>query len=102
MSASLDFSVLNKQDTWKAFLIGIVLFCIIGFASLSLFGLSSSIYGVSDEIETVPDFVAPTMNRSGIDDSHNIENGTLQLSNLRGNVVILDSVSYTHLRAHET
>ena len=100
MSASLDFSVLNKQDTWKAFLIGIVLFCIIGFASLSLFGLSSSIYGVSDEIDTVPDFVAPTMNRSGIDDSHNIENGTLQLSNLRGNVVILDFMAVDCANCH--
>ena len=100
MSASLDFSVLKKQETWKAFLIGIVLFCIIGFASLSLFGLSSSIYGVSDDIETVPDFVAPTMNRTGIDDSHNIENGTLQLSELRGNVVILDFMAVDCANCH--
>ncbi|MDC0556083.1 redoxin domain-containing protein, partial [Euryarchaeota archaeon] len=100
MSASLDFSVLRKQETWKAFLIGIVLFCIIGFASLSLFGLSSSIYGVSDDIETVPDFVAPTMNRTGIDDSHNIENGTLQLSELRGNVVILDFMAVDCANCH--
>jgi thiol-disulfide isomerase/thioredoxin len=100
MSASLDFSVLRKQETWKAFLIGIVLFCIIGFASLSLFGLSSSIYGVSDDIETVPDFVAPTLNRTGIDDSHNIENGTLQLSELRGNVVILDFMAVDCANCH--
>lgn len=95
-----DFSVLKKQETWKAFLIGIVLFCIIGFASLTLFGLSSSIYGVSDDIETVPDFVAPTMNRTGIDDSHNIENGTLQLSDLRGNVVILDFMAVDCANCH--
>jgi cytochrome c biogenesis protein CcdA/peroxiredoxin len=97
---ALDFSVLKKQETWKAFLIGIVLFCIIGFASLTLFGLSSSIYGVSDDIETVPDFVAPTMNRTGIDDSHNIENGTLQLSDLRGNVVILDFMAVDCANCH--
>ena len=64
MNASLDFSVLKQKDTWKAFVIGMILFCIIGFASLSLFGFSASIYGVSDEIEPVPDFIAPTMNRT--------------------------------------
>ena len=100
MDASLDFSVLKNQDTWKAFIIGIVLFCIIGFASLSLFGMSSSIYGVSDDIETVPDFIAPTMNRTGIDDSHPLDNGSLQLSNLRGNVVILDFMAVDCANCH--
>ena len=97
---ALDFSVLKKQETWKAFIIGIVLFCIIGFASLSLFGMSSSIYGVSDDIETVPDFIAPTMNRTGIDDSHPLDNGSLQLSNLRGNVVILDFMAVDCANCH--
>ena len=100
MDASLDFSVLKNQDTWKAFIIGIVLFFIIGFASLSLFGMSSSIYGVSDDIETVPDFIAPTMNRTGIDDSHPLDNGSLQLSNLRGNVVILDFMAVDCANCH--
>jgi cytochrome c biogenesis protein CcdA/thiol-disulfide isomerase/thioredoxin len=90
MNASLDFSVLKQKDTWKAFVIGMILFCIIGFASLSLFGYSASIYGVSDEIEPVPDFIAPTMNRTGIDDVVTLENGSLQLYDLRGKVVILD------------
>ena len=90
MNASLDFSVLRQKDTWKAFGIGLVLFCVIGFASLSLFGLSTSIYGVSDEIEPVSDFIAPTMNRTGIDDTIPLVNGSMQLSELRGNVVILD------------
>ena len=62
--------------------------------------MSSSIYGVSDDIETIPDFVAPTMNRTGIDDSHNIENGTLQLSDLRGNVVILDFMAVDCANCH--
>ena len=90
MQAGLDFGVLKESDTWKAFGIGVVLFCIIGFASLSLFGLTSSIYGTSDEISEVPDWVAPSMNREGIDDLYTAEDGTIQLSSLRGHVVILD------------
>ena len=100
MNASLDFSVLNQIDTWKAFGIGIVLFCIIGFASLSLFGLSSSIYGVSDQVEPVPDFIAPSMNRTGVDDIIPLNNGSLQLSDLRGNVVILDFMAIDCANCH--
>ena len=100
MNASLDFSVLNQKDTWKAFGIGIVLFCIIGFASLSLFGLSTSVYGVSDQVEPVPDFIAPTMNRTGVDDTVPLDNGSLQLSDLRGNVVILDFMAIDCANCH--
>jgi cytochrome c biogenesis protein CcdA len=100
MEGSLDFSVLNQKDTWKAFGIGIVLFCIIGFFSLSIFGLSASIYGVSDDIEPVPDFIAPTMNRTGVDDIVPLDNGSLQLSNLRGNVVILDFMAIDCANCH--
>ncbi len=100
MNASLDFSVLRQKDTWKAFGIGLVLFCVIGFASLSLFGLSTSIYGVSDEIEPVSDFIAPTMNRTGIDDTIPLENGSMQLSELRGNVVILDFMAIDCANCH--
>ena len=100
MNASLDFSVLNQKDTWKAFGIGIVLFCIIGFASLSLFGLSTSVYGVSDQVEPVPDFIAQTMNRTGVDDTVPLDNGSLQLSDLRGNVVILDFMAIDCANCH--
>jgi len=100
MNASLDFSVLKEKDTWKAFVIGIILFCIIGFASLSLFGFSASIYGVSDEIEPVPDFIAPTMNRTGVDNVVTLDNGSLQLYDLRGKVVILDFMAIDCSNCH--
>ena len=100
MQAGLDFGVLKKSDTWKAFGIGVVLFCIIGFASLSLFGLTSSIYGTSDEISEVPDWVAPSMNREGIDDLYTAEDGTIQLSSLRGHVVILDFMAIDCANCH--
>ena len=90
MAEGFDVGVLRERDTWKAFGIGIVLFCIIAYASLSIFGLSSSIYGVSDDSEQVPDFEVLTMNRTGIDDSIANPDGMVKLSDLRGNVVILD------------
>ena len=90
MAEGFDTWVLRERDTWKAFGIGIVLFCIIAYASLSIFGLSSSIYGVSEDAEQVPDFEVVTMNRTGIDDSIPLEDGMVKLSDLRGSVIILD------------
>ncbi|MEE3201366.1 MAG: cytochrome c biogenesis protein CcdA [Candidatus Thermoplasmatota archaeon] len=100
MQTSLDFGVLKESDTWKAFGIGIVLFCIIGYSSLSLFGLTSSIYGTSDEITEAPDWIAPSMNRDGIDELYTAEDGTIQLSSLRGNVIILDFMSIDCANCH--
>ena len=100
MQTSLDFGVLKESDTWKAFGIGVVLFCIIGYSSLSLFGLTSSIYGTTDEITEAPDWIAPSMNRDGIDELYTAEDGTIQLSSLRGNVIILDFMSIDCANCH--
>ena len=100
MAAGLDFDVLRESDTWKAFGVGVVLFCIIGYASLSLFGLTSSIYGTSDEVNEAPDWLAPSMNREGIDDAIADENGDIQLSSLRGSVVILDFMAIDCSNCH--
>ena len=100
MVAGLDFGVLRESDTWKAFGVGVVLFCIIGYASLSLFGLTSSIYGTSDDVNEAPDWLAPSMNREGIDDAIADENGDIQLSSLRGSVVILDFMAIDCSNCH--
>ncbi len=92
--------VLRDQDTWKAFGIGIVLFCTIAYSSLAIFGVSSSLYGVSDEAEMVPDFEVLTMNRTGIDDSIANENGWVILSDLRGSVIILDFMAVDCANCH--
>jgi cytochrome c-type biogenesis protein len=90
MAGNLDLGVLRERGTWQAFGIGVALFCIIAYASLSVFGLSSSLYGVSDQIEQVPDFEAASMNRAGIDDAVADQDGMVRLSDLRGSVVVLD------------
>ena len=100
MAAGLDFGVLRERDTWKGFGVGVVLFCIIGYSSLSLFGLSSSAYGVSDVVEVSPDFVVESMNRTGIDDAIADDSGMIRLSDLRGSVIVLDFMAVDCANCH--
>jgi cytochrome c-type biogenesis protein len=100
MVAGLDFDVLRQKETWQAFGVGIVLFCIIGYSSLTLFGLSASAYGVSDDIELVPDFEVATMNRTGIDDAIADDSGMIRLSDLQGSVVVLDFMAVDCSNCH--
>lgn len=100
VAEGIDLRVLHEQDTWKAFGIGIVMFCMIAYASLGIFGVSSSLYGVSDEVERVPDFEVMTMNRTGIDDSIAGEDGAVRLSDLQGSVVILDFMAVDCANCH--
>ena len=100
MAAGLDFGVLRERDTWKGFGVGVVLFCIIGYSSLSLFGLSSSTYGVSDVVEVSPDFEVESMNRTGIDDAIADDSGMIRLSDLRGSVIVLDFMAVDCANCH--
>mgnify|MGYP001164207921 FL=1 len=101
MESNLDFEILKEKDTWNAFVIAIALFCIIGYSSLTLFDFSTSIYGVTDEINETPDFIAPTLNRTGIDDVVDFDDsGTVKLSHLRGNTVVLDFMAIDCSNCH--
>ncbi|MDP7002990.1 MAG: cytochrome c biogenesis protein CcdA [Candidatus Thalassarchaeaceae archaeon] len=100
MAGSLDLAVLREKETWQAFGIGVILFCIIAYSSLSIFGLSSSMYGVSDQVERVPDFEAISMNRTGVDDAIADDSGMVSLSDLRGKVVVLDFMSIDCVNCH--
>jgi|TARA_B110000914_G_C15511734_1_gene471205 cytochrome c-type biogenesis protein len=98
---TLDFSILKEKDTWKSFGIAIVLFSIIGYSSLSLFGISTSMYGISDDVKVTPDFIVPTMNRTGIDSLIDDDgDGMVKLSELRGSVVILDFMAIDCSNCH--
>jgi len=96
----MDITVLREKETWQAFGIGVVLFGIIAYSSLAVFGLSSSLYGVSDEIERVPDFEVISMNRTGIDDSIADRDGFVKMSSLRGSVVVLDFMAIDCSNCH--
>ena len=66
----------------------------------SLFGMTSSIYGVSGDVNEVYDFEAQSLNRTGIDSVIADENGTVQLSSLRGSIVILDFMAVDCANCH--
>ncbi|HJM18771.1 MAG TPA: cytochrome c biogenesis protein CcdA [Candidatus Thalassarchaeaceae archaeon] len=93
MAGRMDASVLREKETWQAFALGTVLFCIIAYTSLGIFGFSSSLYGVSEEVREVPDFEVGSLNRTGIDNEVSDQYGEVRLSQLRGKIVILDFMS---------
>jgi len=100
MVAGLDFDILKQKPTWQAFGVAIVLFCIIGYSSLTLFDLSASAYGTTDEIEPAVDFEVLTMQRDGIDDTIPLRDGYIRLSDLRGSVVVLDFMAVDCSNCH--
>ena len=100
MAVSMEMKVLRNKETWRAFGMALVLFCVIAYSSLSIFGLSSSMYGVTDGEKRAPEFEVMTLNRTGIDDSVSDENGVIRLSDFRGKVVILDFMSVDCTNCH--
>jgi cytochrome c-type biogenesis protein len=97
----VDFSVFKEAVTWKGFFIGIVMFSIIGYSGLSIFGLASDSYGVDrSSARLAPDFEMETLNRSAIE--HNLTNDTgwFRLSDHLGKVVILDFMAIDCANCH--
>ena len=87
----VNLGVFKDSTTWKALVIGIVLFSIIGYAGLSMFDLASEGYGVDrDDIRLAPDFEVETVNRTVDEGQYVNETGWFKLSDHRGKVVIVD------------
>ena len=95
-----DVGVFAEKDTWNAFFISILLFTTIAWAGLSIFESTSASFGTSDDVEPTPDFVTPTLNRTTYEANFTNENGTLQLSELRGHTVILDFMAVACSNCH--
>ena len=97
----VDFSVFKEAVTWKGFFIGIVMFSIIGYSGLSIFGLASESYGVDrSSARLAPDFEMETLNRSGFEQNLTNETGWFQLSDHLGKVVILDFMAIDCANCH--
>ena len=95
-----DLGVFTEKNTWYAFAISVILFSVIATAGLSIFESTSSSFGTSDEIDTVPDFVTPTLNRTAYEANFTNETGMLQLSDLHGHTVILDFMAVACSNCH--
>ena len=97
----VDLGVFKESTTWKAFFIGLILFCTIGYAGLSMFDLASSGYGVDrDNIRLAPDFEVETVNRSLEEADFVNQTGWFQLSDHRGKVVIVDFMAIDCANCH--
>jgi len=95
-----DLGIFAEKDTWFAFIISVILFTVIATAGLSIFESTSESFGTSDDVTPVPDFVTPTLNRTAYEANFTNENGTLQLSELRGYTVILDFMAVACSNCH--
>jgi cytochrome c-type biogenesis protein len=95
-----DVGVFAEKDTWYAFVISVIMFSVIATAGLSIFESTSESFGTSDDIVPTPDFVTPTLNRTAYEANFTDENGTLQLSELRGYTVILDFMAVACSNCH--
>ena len=85
-----DWGVFKRSETWKAFGVAVVLFGVIAFAGLSLFDSMDEIFQSDADPAPIPEIVIDSLNRDGIESNFTNSNGQIQLSDLRGDVIILD------------
>ena len=96
----MDLRVFAKRQTWDAFLISIMLFAVIAYSGLTVFGMTTSKFGVSDEAEIAPNFEMISLNRTGIESDFTNETGWFELEEHRGKVIILDFMAHDCLACH--
>ena len=97
----VDLGVFKEKTTWKAFVIGLVMFSVIGYSGLSVFDLASDSYGVDrSSARIAPDFEIETINRTGFEDDYTNETGWFKLSEHRGKVVIIDFMAIDCANCH--
>ncbi len=89
---ALDWGVFRRKEAWQAFAISVVLFAVIAFTALHLFGISGNL-GARGDLEPALDFEVQTLNRTGIEEGVVGPNGTFRLSEHRGEVVVIDFTS---------
>jgi len=94
-----DWGVFQRSETWKAFGIAVVLFGVIAFAGLSLFDSMDEIFESDAEPAPIPEIIVQSLNRTGIEDNYTTE-GEIRLSELRGDVIILDLLAHDCSNCH--
>ncbi|MGB1365177.1 MAG: cytochrome c biogenesis protein CcdA [Candidatus Poseidoniaceae archaeon] len=90
MLKQADWGVFKRSETWKAFGVAVVLFGVIAFAGLSLFDSMDEIFESDAEPAPIPEIVIQSLNRTGIEDNYTNSDGQIRLSEMRGDVIILD------------
>ncbi len=96
----MDLRTFSRKETYVALGIGILLFSLIAYAGLSVFGLSSSLFAQSGESIPIEELEFQTLNRTGIEDVITNETGWFQLSEHRGKVIIIDMMAHDCSNCH--
>ena len=96
----VDLAIFGQKHTWQAFFVSVILFTTIAYVGLTIFGLSSSMFGVSDDVSKATDFEIETANRTGIEDNITNDTGWFRLSDHIGKVVIIDFMAHDCSNCH--
>lgn len=95
-----DWDVFKRSETWKAFGIAVIMFGTIAFAGLTLFDSFDEIFESDAEPAPIPHIIIDSLNRTGIESVIADENGQINLTSLRGDVIILDLMAHDCSQCH--
>lgn len=95
-----DWDVFKRSETWKAFGLAVVMFGTIAFAGLTLFDSMDEIFESDADPAPIPHIVIDSLNRTGVESDIADENGQINLTSLRGDVIILDLMAHDCSNCH--
>lgn len=96
----MDLRTFTRKETYVALGIGLILFSLIAYAGLSVFGISSTMFAQSGESIPIDELEFQTLNRTGIEDNITNDTGWFRLSEHQGKVIILDMMAHDCSNCH--
>ena len=96
----MDLRTFVRKETYVALGIGLILFSLIAYAGLSVFGISSTMFAQSGESIPIEELEFQTLNRTGIEDNITNDTGWFRLSEHQGKVVVLDMMAHDCSNCH--
>ncbi len=96
----MDLRTFARKETYVALGIGLILFSLIAYAGLSVFGISSTMFAQSGESIPIDELEFQTLNRTGIEDNITNDTGWFRLSEHQGKVVIIDMMAHDCSNCH--
>ena len=100
IKTGMDFRTFAHKETYVALGISIILFSMIAYAGLSVFGISSTMFSQSGESIPIDELEFQTLNRTGIEENITNETGWFRLSEHQGKVIILDMMAHDCANCH--
>ena len=95
-----DWDVFKRSETWKAFGVAVIMFGTIAYAGLTLFDSFDEIFESDADPAPIPHIIIDSLNRTGVESVIADENGEINLTSLRGDVIILDLMAHDCSQCH--